>query len=169
MTESIISNVKIFSVMFYFHRLPRNVKKKLFLRTCKYFWIWIRPLNLYSNALLRPQPQKTSPSSWPLLPPSHSWDSIKQVLSMAFREVNLPAGMPKSICRKEKEGNATFRPRTSGNLPCLILKFLLHIQITSARCLERIHQVDSHGMLSFDHDLVISLITLNGPFFYLFF
>lgn len=82
---------------------------------------------------------------------------------------NAQVHLEKSEGRKEKEENATFRPRTLGNLPYLVLKFLLQIQIRSTRWLERIHQVDSHSMLSFDRDLIISLITLNGPFFYFFF
>ena len=37
----------------------------------------------------------------------------------------------KLLTRKEKEENATFRPRTLGNLAYFVLKFLLQIQVSA--------------------------------------
>ena len=44
---------------------------------------------------------------------------------------NAQVHLEKSEGRKEKEENATFRPRTLGNLAYFVLKFLLQIQVSA--------------------------------------
>lgn len=83
---------------------------------------------------------------------------------------NAQIHLEKSEGRKEKEEDATFGPRTLGNLAHLVinrpvLKFLLHIRsMQKYQWLERMHKVDSYRMLSFNYGLVISLLILNRPF-----